>query len=48
MPPTPWQAKGAAPPQYTNHPRRCTRLAVDDANVLVGCIDGSIYQVDVY
>jgi WD40 repeat protein len=30
------------------HQRRCTRLSMDQYKVLVGCIDGTIYCIDVY
>jgi len=31
-----------------NQYRRCTRLQVSDSQILVGCIDGNIYQIDIY
>ncbi len=34
--------------QAANHSRHCTRLSMDRHKVIVGCIDGSIYCVDVY
>ena len=32
----------------STHSRRCTRLSMDEHKVVVGCIDGTIYCVDVY